>query len=494
MARRILFGVFLVLLAVAFYAYAGEVKLTTYYPAPYGEYKKVVATTLGVGDNDATPGINSGDAPNPATNPGEVWIKGNVGIGTTTPGYPIDIYKLYNSAVGGYAAAINTYTRYNASGAGANMGIRVINDAGHSSGVMPNLSGVSVLSRNLYGGTVSYLRGLTVRVDNTLATGTVNEGIGVLIQNNIGAGTITDNYGIYQEGTTAKNYFAGKVGIGITAPTARLYVADSDNTCAVFQQSSDITNGVAILGYQSGGTLAAPTATLNNRALLDLGGCGYTSTTNFVGSRVRISMRSTENWTATAQGAKMTFFTTANGGVATAERMCINHDGNIGIGTTAPAQRLEVAGITRLGVAGDATRAAEIYMSASNGNFGGNKFILRFPSTIATSANDEMWIGIGGGSGSLRGGYVGHIQMVAENLHFNTSYDSAPAGSRDGLTTFTGGVMIMANESALMVPRNSGTPTKPLRSGSLNGCIYYNTNTNELRVYKNGAWRNIKTS
>ncbi len=347
MERKIWLGIIFMSLITVF-AHAGEIKLTTYYPSPLGEYSRMVCKTLGVGDTNNDGTVNSSDAPDPATNTGDAWIaghisvgpaylafprsrfqfasgsmeiqnpneypwglsidipcylyytgatangwarefkftnnngqldaadpnkplaggaiqkdtmfafgaygggqtlqygyiggnvvsetayqspwmtfmpSGNVGIGTTAPGYPLDINKTYNAAVGGYAAAINTYTSYNASGAGANMGIRVINDAGHSSGVMPNLGGISVLSRNLYGGTVNYLRGLTVRLDNTLGTGTVNEGIGVLVQNNIGAGAITNNYGIYQEGTTSKNYFGGKVGIGTTAPGSLLTVS-----------------------------------------------------------------------------------------------------------------------------------------------------------------------------------------------------------------------------------------------------------------------------
>jgi hypothetical protein len=68
------------------YAYAGEVKLTTYYPAPYGEYKRIITKTLGVGDNNDNGTINASDAPNPNTNPGDAWITGNVGIGTTSPG------------------------------------------------------------------------------------------------------------------------------------------------------------------------------------------------------------------------------------------------------------------------------------------------------------------------------------------------------------------------------------------------------------------------
>jgi hypothetical protein len=65
-----------------------KITITTYYPSPYGSYNQLQTNTLGVGDNDGDGGLDSGDVPNPTTNPGEVWIKGNVGIGTMSPNSP----------------------------------------------------------------------------------------------------------------------------------------------------------------------------------------------------------------------------------------------------------------------------------------------------------------------------------------------------------------------------------------------------------------------
>ncbi|MEI8176528.1 MAG: dockerin type I domain-containing protein, partial [Candidatus Omnitrophota bacterium] len=59
-------------------ASAGEVKLTTYYPSPYGEYTRMATKTLGVGDTNHDGKVSMTDAPDPATNPGDAIIAGNI--------------------------------------------------------------------------------------------------------------------------------------------------------------------------------------------------------------------------------------------------------------------------------------------------------------------------------------------------------------------------------------------------------------------------------
>ncbi|UCC95182.1 MAG: hypothetical protein JSW40_00085 [Candidatus Omnitrophota bacterium] len=58
---------------------------TTFYPSSRGVYRRLVLGTLGVGDNVVDTRIRRNDAPDPSTNPGEVWIAGTMGIGTNTP-------------------------------------------------------------------------------------------------------------------------------------------------------------------------------------------------------------------------------------------------------------------------------------------------------------------------------------------------------------------------------------------------------------------------
>ncbi|MDP2923045.1 MAG: hypothetical protein Q8O30_04920 [Candidatus Omnitrophota bacterium] len=65
--------------------------ITTYYPAPFGIYNRLVTSTLGVGDNSASGGLDGADAPDPVTQTGDVWIVADVGISTTTPQNRLDV-------------------------------------------------------------------------------------------------------------------------------------------------------------------------------------------------------------------------------------------------------------------------------------------------------------------------------------------------------------------------------------------------------------------
>ena len=75
--------------------------ITTYYPSPYGVYNQLLTNYFGVGNNDGDVGLDSGDVPPTTRPPGEVWILGNTGIGTTNPGYKLDLYVRPTDNAGG---------------------------------------------------------------------------------------------------------------------------------------------------------------------------------------------------------------------------------------------------------------------------------------------------------------------------------------------------------------------------------------------------------
>ncbi|MEQ1733535.1 MAG: tail fiber domain-containing protein [Bacteroidia bacterium] len=124
----------------------------------------------------------------------------------------------------------------------------------------------------------------------------------------------------------------GNVGIGTTSPATALHIGgDADVTL----------NGVS--PYFATKVIAYPTTNT------DISGLAMSSDGNAVGANswpptTKISFHSTENHSATNKGTAILFSNTANASTTLTERMRIMDNGNVGIGTTTPTEKLHVAG------------------------------------------------------------------------------------------------------------------------------------------------------
>jgi hypothetical protein len=279
---------------------------------------------------------------------------GNVGIGTTAPAQKLTVKVAADQNVG------------IASG-GAAAAIAVLNDAGNT--WMPlqvNASAncyICSAAGNVGIGTTTPGAKLEVKFapDQRLQ---FMPGPGINVLNDAG------NAWMPLSLSSAANCYlcsaAGNVGIGTTTPGARLVVSTNaaptlpaaipsgtvlqlsgaDNTVSRFLVDGYGGGGVSptIHMRASRGTAAAPSALQANDVLGYLLWNGYGATGYSAGNRALITALAAQNWTDTAQGAFLSFNTTLNGTATSVETMRIADSGYVGIGTTAPNNKLTVVG------------------------------------------------------------------------------------------------------------------------------------------------------
>jgi hypothetical protein len=212
---------------------------------------------------------------------------GNVGIGTTSPGVKLDIDGGSNGVsvrIKGDQPAAAYYYGY-------------MYDGTNLKGTTQTnifYSGSSIAANT----TIAEYAGLRIDAPVVTATGAV----------------VTNNYGIYQSGSVQKNYFAGNVGIGTTAPSSKLHI-DSALGADVISISDNAGSVRLTLGQES----------------------SYTG--NYIDSKnIDLKLKSA---LAGGSGGNI-FFQTGTSAAST--QVTINVSGNVGIGTTAPNEKLEVAG------------------------------------------------------------------------------------------------------------------------------------------------------
>jgi len=221
----------------------------------------------------------------------------------------------------------------------------------------------------------------------------------------------------------------GTIGIGLTNPADAFHVARENQTAGITVQAFGTgSNDYGSLTIsRARGTIASPTAVQSGNALGRMNFSGYDGSGNNAGGT--IEGLATENWSATARGTSLKFFTTNVGTSTNSERMIITDSGNVGVGTSAPGARFDVYNAT------STTNLDIVRVLSDVGGTGNIKFRIDSDGDIFTDGSTtigtpadfaENYIGI---SDTLRAGDI--VSLSGETLGVDKSgvtYDKKMLG------------------------------------------------------------------
>jgi fibronectin-binding autotransporter adhesin len=164
-----------------------------------------------------------------------------------------------------------------------------------------------------------------------------------------GDGSTTLASRIRSGGDTFFNATGGNVGIGTANPNYNLDIRSEDFNHMALTTYSD-TDYSVVLGRRSRGSSSSEAAVQASDSILKVQGSAYDGSATY--TQVEMVFRADENWSSTNKGTHVSFFTTENGTTSRQERVRIDHDGRMGVGTTSPSDTLHVVGDIRVGTSG----------------------------------------------------------------------------------------------------------------------------------------------
>ena len=300
-----------------------------------------------------------------------ISTSGNVGIGTTSPSYPLEIAQT------GYGLGVKNY----------------ITSTDVANSILVGYDPAAVYLGYGYGSKEVHIGSLNsgdvkIRTQGNTIVENGNVGIGTTAPSDklhISAGAIRldNNYqlrwggtgtGVYGHSTQGLNFYTnsgatrlkiengGNVGIGTTSPSAKLEVAGDLNIGSALATVGALSNKLNFWGYTAGQGVCASIGSYRGN--------------NYVSGGL--------------------IFETGEG--TTSERMRITPTGNVGIGTTSPDAKLEVVGSTELG--------SSNYQIKTRTSVGNNSAIIHRKDSggnlelrAATDDYDQLFLENGGNVG-----------------------------------------------------------------------------------------------
>lgn len=198
------------------------------------------------------------------------------------------------------------------------------------------------------------------------------------------------------------------VGINVSSPEFRLHIEDPagvDADVLMRNYKNGVSSAPGLVLQSAAGTRASPVRVVNNDALGIIRFGGYDGSAFNSGTCAEIISSSTQSWTTSAHGSKITFKTIPNSSVTNYIRMVIDESGNIGIGnnvTSDPLYNLDIDG--KSGGTGDPIRLQGLNAgSLSDSIVSSNNGVLRRLSIAQVTGGGSSDWSTTGNSGTTAG-------------------------------------------------------------------------------------------
>lgn len=212
----------------------------------------------------------------------------------------------------------------------------------------------------------------------------------------------------------------GNVGIGTFVPASKLEVkngwtsniTDNSNSGYLSYIYENTSSNVAshFIGHRARGTYSSPAQLLAGDAIVAFQGRNAITPSTWSGMTIKAS----ENHSVSAQGTDIEFYNNANGTVVPITRMFIKNNGNIGIGTINPANKLEIT----QGTAGNSGLRFTNLPNASA--LSTNSLGDVIPATASTATNNGVyWALLGNAGTNSTSNFIGTTD--AQDLVFRTN-------------------------------------------------------------------------